>query len=483
MTSSSTAAVAAALVPFFVFLSILTAGATDADTLHRVISRARLPRPDPDHSNPPCLSSGGSCKSRASFGLSGKSGVVRDKILSFSILAESGARAPEPSAASENPSPTAFSRNPRQHRKSKRKVRNWIIGFVVGSISGLVSGLVFSTLFRVVLNCIGGRYRTREGTQLFSRVFKNKDELNFLEKDNGVEDLELIGRGASGEVYRKEIKTSGGVKEIAIKKIKTHATDGDQPMSEQESRLLNKWMGQIRSEIKTVGRIRHRNLIPLLAHVFRRDCHYLVYEYMKNGSLHDVLRDSAEGSRELDWPARLRIALGIAAGLEHLHIHHKPHIVHRDLKPGNVLLDDNMEARISDFGLAKEIPDANTHMTTGNVAGTVGYIAPEYYQTMKYTTKSDIFSFGVILAVMVMGRFPSDSFFQETEEMSLVKWMRNQLSAGNASACFDEKIAGRGQDDQLELALKVACFCSADLPSNRPTCKEVRVMLAQIGSG
>jgi serine/threonine protein kinase len=93
---------------------------------------------------------------------------------------------------------------------------------------------------------------------------------------------------------------------------------------------------------------------------------------MKNGSLQDVLNQVTEGKRELDWLARHKIAVGVASGLEYLHLSHSPQIIHRDLKPANVLLDDDMEARIADFGLAKAMPDAKTHITTSNVAGTVG---------------------------------------------------------------------------------------------------------------
>ncbi|MQL41525.1 hypothetical protein EI012_26820, partial [Escherichia coli] len=122
---------------------------------------------------------------------------------------------------------------------------------------------------------------------------------------------------------------------------------------------MHKKMRQIQAEINTIGQIRHRNLQPLLAHVSRPDCHYLVYEFMKNGSLQDVLNQVQAGERELDWLTRHKIAVGIASGLEYLHmshtspIIHKARIIHRDLKPANILLDDDMEARIADFGLAK----------------------------------------------------------------------------------------------------------------------------------
>ena len=230
----------------------------------------------------------------------------------------------------------------------------------------------------------------------------------------------------------------------------------------------------------TVGRIRHRNLLPLLAHVTRPDCHFLIYEYMKNGSLHDALKRVSEGTAELDWNARLKIARGIADGLEYLHIHHKTHIIHRDLKPANILLDDNMEARIADFGLAKEMPDANTHMTTSNVAGTAGYIAPEYHQILKFTAKCDIYSFGVILAVLVTGKFPSDNFFQDTDEMSLVKWLRNVMSSENPSRAIDPKLVGSGSQEQMLLVLRIACFCTVDEPKDRPNSKDVRLMLSQL---
>ncbi|KAG0456421.1 hypothetical protein HPP92_024209 [Vanilla planifolia] len=365
-------------------------------------------------------------------------------------------------------------RRPIAFRK-RHKFHRWVAGFFIGCLAGIISGFVGSFLFRILLNFVRGRYRDRRGFEIFSPVIKSKEVLSFLEKENGLTDLEVIGHGGCGEVYRKEL----GTKTIAIKMIRLHS-GAQANLTEEESRMLDKWTRQIRSEIRTVGRIRHRNLLPLLAHISRPERHYLVYEYMKNGSLHDALRESAEGTRKLQWAERYRVAAGIAAGLEHLHVHHRPHVIHRDLKPANVLLDDAMEPRIADFGFAKEVPDANTHITSSNIAGTLGYIAPEYYQTMKYTVKCDVFSFGVILGALVTGRFPSDEAFAETEEMSMLRWIRNRMSEGNAAACFDRQLVGEGNEDQMELMLRVACFCTADDPNDRPNSKELRIMLAQI---
>jgi serine/threonine protein kinase len=148
---------------------------------------------------------------------------------------------------------------------------------------------------------------------------------------------------------------------------------------------------------------------------------------MKNGSLESILTKFERGEVELDWLSGHKIALGIAAGLEYLHTSQS--IIHRDLKPANILLDDDMEARIADFGLAKTMPDAQTHISTSKVAGTVGYIAPEYHQIFKFSDKCDIYSFGVMLGVLVMGKLPSDDFFQHIDEMSLVRWMRNIMAS------------------------------------------------------
>lgn len=160
-------------------------------------------------------------------------------------------------------------------------------------------------------------------------------------------------------------------------------------------------------------------------------------------------------------------------------MHHCPRIIHRDLNPVNVLLDDDMEARISGFGFARAIPDAHTHITTSNVVGTVEYIAPEYLQMLTRTEKCDIY-FGVLLAGLVMGKLPSDKFFQHTNEMSFVKWMRNVMASENSKRAIDSKLVGNGCEEQMLLVLKIACFCTLEDPNERPNSKDVRRMLSQI---
>ncbi|KAG8378710.1 hypothetical protein BUALT_Bualt07G0013600 [Buddleja alternifolia] len=362
------------------------------------------------------------------------------------------------------------------HRKSR--IIGWSLGFVAGILGGCFSGLIFSLLFKLLMLLIKGRSK-ETSLKIFSPIIKKPEDLAFLEKEDGLASLSIIGKGGCGEVYKGVLPGSNG-KEIAIKKIIQISSRDAEELTEEDSRLLNKKMRQVQSEIKTVGQIRHRNLLPLLAHLPRPDCHYLVYEYMKNGSLQDYLQQVTEGKRELDWRARFKIALGIASGLEYLHMNHSPRIIHRDLKPANVLLDDEMEARIADFGLAKAVPDAHTHVTTSNVAGTLGYIAPEYHQTFKFTDKCDMYSFGVVLGVIVMGKLPSDEFFQNTDEISLVKWMRNVMTSEDPTRAIDPTLLGNGYEEQMLLVLKVACFCTLENAKERPNSKEARCMLSQI---
>ncbi|XP_052174796.1 leucine-rich repeat receptor-like serine/threonine/tyrosine-protein kinase SOBIR1 [Diospyros lotus] len=398
------------------------------------------------------------------------------------------AKAPSPSHRSSKntntshapaPAPVTAPASRHKHGKGARKAGGWILGFLAGGLSGSGTGFLLSVFFKVIVEVVRGRKRD-SGPAIFSSLIKKAEDLAFLAEGGGLASLEVIGRGGCGEVYKKELPGSNGnLTTLAIKKIVQPSKDATE-LSEEDSRAMNKKMRQIKSEIQTVGQIRHRNLLPLLAHVTRPECHFLVYEFMKNGSLRDTLKQVSAGTRELDWLARHKIALGVAAGLEYLHMDHSPRIIHRDLKPENILLDDEMEARIADFGFAKAVPDANTHVTTSNVAGTVGYIAPEYHSTLKFTDKCDIFSFGVVLGVLVIGKFPSDEFFQSTEEMSLVKWMRNVMTSVDPKRAIDPKLMGNGYEDQMLLVLKIACFCTLEDPKQRPNSKVIRCMLSQI---
>ncbi|CAM8955062.1 unnamed protein product [Rhodiola kirilowii] len=394
---------------------------------------------------------------------------------SFEIGGEEITSAPSYAPSSETGPDSEPASSPEAARNvgKKRKKRNEIgIGMILGSFVGVVAvgitGLVISVLFKMLLRLAKGKKKTGPSIEGWW------SELAFLGQEDGLAALQIIGKGGCGEVYKAEL--TGIV--LAIKKVIQPPLNASE-LSEADTKMLGKKMRQIKSEIMTVGKIRHRNILPLLAHVPRPDCHYLVYEFMKNGSLQDMLEDVKQGRKELAWTARFRIAVGVAHGLEYLHFGQGPMIIHRDLKPANILLDDNMEAKIGDFGLAKTMTGAHTHVASLNVAGTSGYIAPEYHQTLKLTDKCDIYSFGVVLGVLVMGKTPWDEFFQDTE-MSLVGWMCNVMTSDYPHRAIDPNLLGNGFEEEMLLVLKIACFCTLEDPKRRPDSKNVRVMLGQI---
>jgi len=408
--------------------------------------------------------------------------VLMENTESRSLLQSSApAPAPGPSYRRNENSSEALAPAPQLQENSHNKKRNskerWAFGMIVGIVMGAISAFVFSFLFRMFLFYIRERPKV-QGAVIYSPLIKKTEDLAFLETDEGLLSGEPIGRGGSGEVYRARLPYG---KEIAIKRIH-QVTPNQSDLTEEDTKLLDKRRRQIRSELETLGQIRHRNLVALLAYVARPDCHLLVYEYMKNGSLQQALTRVRDGTLELAWPIRHKIALGIASGLQYLHYNSTPKIIHRDLKPGNILLDEDFEARIADFGLAKALPEAATHASSSNVAGTVGYIAPEYHQTLKFTIKCDVYSFGVVLAFLVTGKEPSHDFFQEISQASVPIWLRSIVNSEKASQAIDPSLIGKGYEDQILLVLKIACFCTDDDPRKRPTSRDVFTMLTQINN-
>nr|GME13198.1 leucine-rich repeat receptor-like serine/threonine/tyrosine-protein kinase SOBIR1 [Ipomoea batatas] len=347
---------------------------------------------------------------------------------------------------------------------SKKTITGWALGILAGIFIGGSFGVLLSFLYKFRSLARGHKKHSR--LTIFTTTFiKNPTELAFLEQDDALESLEMIGSGGCGNVYKAELPRLQNF--IAIKKI-TYASPAEDNEKKQR---------QIRSEIQTVGQIRHRNLLPLLAHMAKPDCDYLVFEYMEKGSLQSAL---LQDNTEFDWRKRLRIAVGIASGLEYLHFNNTQRIIHRDLKPENILLDFNMEPRITDFGLARILPNTDTHIIASGMDGTFGYFAPEFAQTLEFTDKCDIYSFGLILAALVTGKLPTDEFFQHTEEVYPVIWLRNMVNSGDPKRAIDTKLLGNGYEEQMVLVLKIACSCTADDPKERPNSKKVRRMLSEI---
>lgn len=279
----------------------------------------------------------------------------------------------------------------------------------------------------------------------------------------------LIGSGGSGQVYR--IGTNSLGEFVAVKKI---WNDG------QWDEHLEK---EFLAEVHILGLIRHSNIVKLLCCISSENSKLLVYEYMENQSLdiwlHGRKRKLSSHHVALDWPRRLQIAIGAAQGLCYMHHDCSPPIIHRDVKSSNILLDSEFKARIADFGLAKILAKHGEHHTVSAIAGSFGYMAPEYAYTTKVNEKIDVYSFGVVLLELVTGREPNCG----EEEMSLAEWAWQHYGDEKPiSDALDEEIKKPCILDEMTTVFKLGLMCTSTSPSTRPSMKEVLQILRRFGS-
>ncbi|ONK59373.1 uncharacterized protein A4U43_C08F5770 [Asparagus officinalis] len=309
---------------------------------------------------------------------------------------------------------------------------------------------------------------TKEAMSISLATFeKPLQKLTFqdlLDATNGFHDDSLIGSGGFGDVYKAQLKDTSIV---AIKKLIHISGQGDREFT---------------AEMETIGKVKHRNLVPLLGYCRVGDERLLVYEYMKYGSLEDVLHDRKKSGMKLNWAARRKIAVGAARGLAFLHHSCIPHIIHRDMKSSNVLLDENLEARVSDFGMARMMSAMDTHLSVSTLAGTPGYVPPEYYQSFRCTTKGDVYSYGVVLLELLTGKQPTDS--PDFGDNNLVGWVKQHCKL-RIRDVFDPQLLKEDPTLELELLehLKIACACLDDRPMRRPTMVKVMAMFKEIQAG
>ncbi|KAM1315708.1 hypothetical protein ACFX15_018726 [Malus domestica] len=298
----------------------------------------------------------------------------------------------------------------------------------------------------------------------FEKPLQKLTFADLLEATNGFHDNSLIGKGGFGDVYKAQLK-DGSV--VAIKKLIHISGQGDREFT---------------AEMETIGKIKHRNLVPLLGYCKVGEERLLVYEYMKYGSLDDVLHEPKKAGIKLNWAARRKIAIGSARGLAFLHHNCIPHIIHRDMKSSNVLVDENLEARVSDFGMARLMSAMDTHLSVSTLAGTPGYVPPEYYQSFRCSTKGDVYSYGVVLLELLTGRRPTDS--ADFGDNNLVGWVKQHAKL-KISDVFDPELMKEDASLEIELLqhLKVACACLDDRPWLRPTMIQVMLKLKEIQAG
>lgn len=301
----------------------------------------------------------------------------------------------------------------------------------------------------------------------FEKPLRRLTFAHLLEATNGFSAKSLIGSGGFGDVYKAQLR-DGHV--VAIKKLIHVTSQGDR---------------EFMAEMETIGKIKHRNLVPLLGYCKIGEERLLVYEYMKWGSLESVLHDRAKGGQGsgpelLHWPVRKKIAIGSARGLAFLHHSCIPHIIHRDMKSSNVLLDENLEARVSDFGTARLVNAFDTHLTVSTLTGTPGYVPPEYFQSFQCTAKGDVYSYGVILLELLSGKRPINSL-EFGEDNNLIGWAKLLCRQGRVNEILDPELLTDNGSCEAELYhyLRIAFECLNDRPHRRPTMIQVMTMFKE----
>ncbi|XP_060212368.1 probable LRR receptor-like serine/threonine-protein kinase At5g63710 isoform X1 [Lycium barbarum] len=273
----------------------------------------------------------------------------------------------------------------------------------------------------------------------------------------------IIGQGGFGKVYKGYLS---GSTIVAVKELIDYHNPGGAAAFLREVQLISDAV--------------HRNLLRLIGFCITSSERILVYPFMQNLSVAYRLRDLKLGEKALDWPMRRRIAFGAAHGLEYLHEHCDPKIIHRDLKAANILLDDNFEPVLGDFGLAKLVDTKLTHITT-QVRGTMGHIAPEYLSTGELSEKTDVFGYGITLLELVTGQRAIDfSRLEEEEDVLLLDHIKKLLREKRLDDIVDGNM--KTYDSKVvETILQVALLCTQSSPEERPKMAEVITMLKGVG--
>lgn len=288
---------------------------------------------------------------------------------------------------------------------------------------------------------------------------------DLMKATNSFSKENIIGSGRTGCLYKAVFEDGTS---LMIKRLQ------DTQHSEKE----------FASEMSTLGKVKHRNLVPLLGFCVAKKERLLVYKYMSNGNLHEKLHLLENDAKPLDWPSRLKIGIGIAKGLAWLHHNCNPRILHRNISSKCILLDDDFNPRISDFGLARLMNPVDTHLSTfvNGEFGDLGYVAPEYARTLVATPKGDVFSFGVVLLELVTGEKPTHiSKAPETFKGSLAEWVIELSVEGRLQDSIDTSLVEKRYESEVFQFLKVACSCVGPGYKERPSMFEVYQLLRAIG--
>ncbi|XP_027926507.1 LRR receptor-like serine/threonine-protein kinase IOS1 [Vigna unguiculata] len=266
-----------------------------------------------------------------------------------------------------------------------------------------------------------------------------------------------LGRGGFGTVYLGHIDDTP----VAVKMLSSSSVKGFQ---------------QFQAEVKLLMRVHHKNLTSLVGYCNEETNKGLIYEYMANGNLQEHLSGNRSKAKFFTWEERLRIAVDAALGLEYLHNGCKPSIIHRDIKSTNILLNEHFQAKLADFGLSKIIPtEGGTHVSTV-VAGTPGYLDPEYFTTNRLTEKSDVYSFGVVLLEIITNQAV---ITRGEKSIHISDWVRSLVVKGDMKAIVDSRLEGDYDTNSVWKAVEIATACVSSNMNRRPVTSEIVIELKE----
>ncbi|KAL9670856.1 hypothetical protein QQ045_008415 [Rhodiola kirilowii] len=339
----------------------------------------------------------------------------------------------------------------------------------------LISSIISAGLFSVGLAfCLYVLYRKRRN-RLKEETNVNSPRSGYISDDQN-EDLDLpiydfdtvaratdhfslankLGEGGYGPVYKGVLE---GGREVAVKRLSHDSKQGSD---------------EFKNEVKCIAKLQHRNLVRLLGCCVQNE-KILIYEYMRNKSLDSILFDPERGAM-LDWPKRFNIITGIARGVLYLHQDSRLRVIHRDLKTSNILLDDEMNPKVSDFGMARCFGGNETALNTTRVVGTYGYMPPEYAIDGIFSVKSDVFSFGVLLLEIVTGK-RNRGFHHPHHHLNLLGHVWRTFKKGQYTELIDESLGESYMLPEVLRSLHVGLICVQRSPADRPTMSTVNLML------
>ncbi|KAJ0038565.1 hypothetical protein Pint_23501 [Pistacia integerrima] len=352
---------------------------------------------------------------------------------------------------------------PTGHKTDDNDINSIEIASIVSASAVVLVLLILVTLFFYTRKWVpDSRVQVSESKKitLFIDIGVPLTYENIVRATGNFNSSNCIGCGGFGATYKAEI--SPGIL-VAVKKLAIGRFHCIQ---------------QFHAEIKTLGSVRHRNLVTLIGYHASEDDMFLIYNYLPGGNLEEFIQKRS--ARAVDWRILHKIALGIASALAYLHDQCVPRVLHRDVKPSNILLDDNFNAYLSDFGLSRLLGTSETHATTG-VAGTFGYVAPEYAMTCRVSEKADVYSYGVVLLELISDKKALDpSFSSHGNGFNIISWASMLLRQGQAKDVFTARLWETGPQDDLVSMLHLALKCTIETLSTRPTMKHVVQCLKQI---